>query len=286
MEHCELFIIGAGAAGLSAAKAAWEGGVRDIVIADSRPYPGGVLPQCTHRGFGGLDGREFLSALLSEFPKEIKRLESCTVLSLSKDRRALIAHGGLGRRELGFKAAILATGSYEIPAGALPIAGTRPRGVYTAGQMQEMVNLHGYIPKGPAVILGGGDLGLIMAARLCTMGLEVSVIERENSFGALARNQRELEPFPVRAVFGQSIRELHGERELESVTLTDGSCIPCSTLLIAAGLKRERSLLRGLESADWLFLCGNCERIHPMIEGVINQGKEAGERACRYIKEA
>lgn len=284
MEYCELFIIGAGAAGLSAAKAAAMSGVESIVIAESRAYAGGILPQCAHRGFGaGLNGAEYSEGLMAELPGNVRLLTGTAVLSLSAEKKALLA-GAKGRWELSFDAAVLAAGSYEIPAGALDICGTRPEGVYTAGQMQEMVNLRSHVPEGPAVILGGGDLGLIMAAQLASMGLEVSVVEREKSFGAMARNRKSLDGLPIGIYYENSIREIRGERELEGVTLTDGRFLPCRTLLIAVGLRPERELCRGLEDADWLFLCGNCARIHPMIEGVVNEGIITGEEAARYIR--
>lgn len=285
MEHCELLITGAGAAGLSAAAAAERAGLRSILILDSRPYPGGILPQCVHRGFGtGLDGREYAEELMSGISENVSILTSCTMLSVSENKTALITDAVHGRREISFDALILASGSYEIPLGALPIAGTRPKGIYTAGQMQELMNLHGHVPEGPALILGSGDIGLIMAWQLSCLELDVTLIEKEAFFGGMARNRKALEGLNVKAIFNSTIREIHGDEHVEEVLLSDGTLLPCKTLLIAAGLKCERELAKGIEKKNWLWLCGNCAKIHSMIESVVKEGREAGGSAAAYVK--
>lgn len=273
MEHYDLLIIGGGAAGIAAAKSAHYAGCRSIAIIERKPALGGVLLQCAHRGFGeGLTGVEYAGLLLQDFPAEITVIGNTTVLSVEKTRVAHLSGG----RTLSFSRLILATGCREIPMGALPIAGTRPKGVYTAGQMQEMMNLHGFLPEGPAVILGSGDLGLILANQLAQAGLSVTLVEQRESCGGLARNRHCLREFPIRLLCGQTITEVLGERALEGCHLSGGEWIPCKTLLIAVGLRPEQTLVSGLGNPGWLRLCGNCRAVHPMVEGVLSEATQAG----------
>ena len=168
--------------------------------------------------------------------------------------------------------------------GALPIAGTRPRGSYTAGQMQEMMNLHGFHPEGPAVILGSGDLGLIMAEHLAQAGLAVTVVEQRPACGGMARNQRRLSSHPIQLICNCTITEVFGHPHLEGAAVSNGEYLPCKTLLIAAGLRPDRILVHDLGKPDWLTLCGNCSTVHPMVESVINEATRAGTNAARNIK--
>ena len=168
--------------------------------------------------------------------------------------------------------------------GALPIAGTRPKGIYTAGQMQELMNLHGFVPEGPAVILGSGDLGLIMAKHLADAGLDVTLVEQRDTCGGMLRNQRALENTAVKLICRNTVAEVHGEKQLTGCTLSDGTFIPCRLLLIAAGLRPERELVRDFSDREWVHLCGNCNTVHPMVEGVVNEGMKAGLKACEIIR--
>lgn len=282
MEHYDILIVGGGAAGISAAKAAK--GTR-VLLADCRESLGGVLRQCVHRGFGqDMDGPEYLRLLLEDLPSETELAMETTVLSVSKEKTALLSTAGKGRREISFSALILAAGSREITAGALPIAGTRPRGIYTAGCMQELMNLHGHVPGGPALILGSGDMGLIMAWQLAEKGIAVTVVEKEDHCGGLARNLRRLEKLPVRFVFNATVKAFRGGAVLEAAELSTGERIPCSTALIAAGLVPDRQLTEALGQPDWLFHCGNAQHIHPMIEGLIENSAQVGKAACDYLR--
>ena len=281
MEQTDILIIGAGAAGIAAAKSAWDAGCSSITMVDRKSAMGGVLLQCTHHGFGPmLSGPEYTHHLLNDFPSGIRFIPNTTVLSVSPDRTAQLS-GGMS---ISFRQLILASGCLEIPMGALPIAGTRPRGVYTAGQMQEMMNLHGYIPQGPALILGSGDLGLIMARQMAALGIDVTLVERRPICGGMARNQKCLNEYPIRLLCGTTVTEVLGKKSLESVRLSDGSSVPCKTLLIAAGLRPDRELIHDLDSPDWLHLCGNCSTVHPMVESVIHEGKQAGLAAWQSIR--
>lgn len=281
MEHADILIIGAGAAGIAAAKGAWEAGCRSIAIVDRKESMGGILLQCAHRGFGQkLTGGEYLRELLRGFPEEITVITGTAVLSVYGNKIAMLSGG----KVLSFEQLILATGCREIPMGALPIAGTRPEGVYTAGQMQEMMNLYGFIPEGPAVILGSGDLGLIMAKQLAEHGIPVTLVEKKPGCGGMARNRRCLEEFPIKLICNATITEVFGQKQLEGVALSDGTELPCKCLLIAVGMRPEQDLLFGLGHPEWLYLCGNCKTVHPVVEAVIQEGKLAGKTAFEHMR--
>lgn len=285
MEHCDILIIGAGAAGLAAAEAAWNAGCTDILLVDRKPSLGGILRQCRHRGFGNnLDGPEYIEKLTAALPKEIRCLTDTTVVSLSENRKALLKSPRFGEKVVSFDQLILSSGCLEIPMGALPIAGTRPRGIYTAGQMQEMMNLQGFRPHGPVVILGSGDLGLIMAKHLWDAEIPVAaMVEQKENCGGMARNRQFLPQSRIPLFCGNTITQVLGSPKLEGVILSDGSKIPCKTLLIAVGLKPDRTLVHNLEHKKWLHLCGNCSRIYPMVEGVIQDGRQAALRAVSAL---
>lgn len=281
MEHFDILIIGAGAAGISAAKGAWDAGCRSIAIVDRKKTMGGVLLQCAHRGFGQkLTGGEYLQELLRGFPEEITVITGTTVLSVYGNKTAMLSGG----RIVSFDQLILAAGCREIPVGTLPIGGTRPEGVYTAGQMQEMMNLYGVIPEGPAVILGSGDLGLIMAKQLSELGIKVTLVEKKPACGGMARNRRCLEEYPIDLICNATITEVFGQKQLERVALSDNRELPCKTLLIAVGMRPEREILFGLGEPEWLHLCGNCKTVHPVVEAVIHEGKLAGQTAFEHMR--
>lgn len=282
METYDILIIGGGAAGISAAKAAR--GMK-VLLVDRKAKLGGILLQCAHHGFGrSQNGPEYAAALLADFPEKIELALETTVLSISKDKTAVLSGRHFGRKTVRFDQLILATGCREIPIGALPIAGTRPKGIYTAGQMQEMMNLHGFVPEGPAVILGSGDLGLIMARQLAQLGIDVTLVEQRDHCGGMAKNQRCLTEFPIRLLCGDTITEVHGFPRIEGCTTKNGEYLPCRTLLIAAGLRPERELVSELGNPDWLHICGNCSRVHPMVEGVVNEGTQAGIAATELLR--
>ena len=284
MEHYDILIIGGGAAGIAAAKAAR--GAR-VLLVDSKPALGGVLLQCTHFGFGkNKSGIQYAADLLQDFPEAITVALNTTVLSVSEDRTALLSGKEFGRKEISFSQLVLATGCREIPIGALPIGGTRPRGFYTAGQMQEMMNLHGFTPEGPVVILGSGDLGLILARQLAQIGLSVTMVEKKSQCGGMVRNQHCLEEFPIRLLCSDTIREVQGYPHITGCVTANGKKLPCKTLLIAAGMVPERELISHLGNPDWLHICGNCNTVHPMVEAVVNEGKQAGVAAIEKLRGA
>ena len=281
MKEFDILIIGGGAAGIGAAKGAYEAGCRSIAVVDRKNTLGGVLRQCYHCGFGNhQNGPEYIRKLLQDFPENITVYGGITVLSVTKEKIACLSDG----EQIRFRQLILAAGCREIPAGALPITGTRPAGVYTAGQMQEMMNLHGYCPGGPVVILGSGDLGLVMANHIAQKRIAVTLIERNGTCGGMARNQTCLREYPIDLRCNETVVELLGEKELEGCVLSGGQTIPCKTLLIAVGLVPDRELVGDLGDPDWLSLCGNCNHVHPMVETVVKEGKQAGSFAWEKIR--
>lgn len=281
MKTFDILIIGGGAAGIAAATGAYEAGCRSIAIVDRKKSLGGILLQCLHRGFGyDQNGPEYTEKLLQNLPAEITFLGSTTVLAVTKEKIAHLSGG----ETLQFRQLVLAAGCREIPIGALPIAGTRPKGIYTAGQMQERMNLFGQIPEGPVVILGSGDLGLVMANHLSQAGLPVTLVEKQSVCGGMARNQRCLENPLVRLICSATVTEVLGEPFLEACVLSTGERIVCKTLLVAVGLIPERELTAELGTPEWLHICGNCNRVHPMVEAVVKEGKMAGITAWNEVR--
>ena len=283
MESCDVLIVGGGAAGIAAARAAAEHCRGRILLAERGEAPGGVLLQCAHRGFGaGLTGPEMVDELMKDFPQRVELWYNTTVLNITADKTALLSGRDIGPRQLGFRRLILATGCRERPFGALGISGTRPRGVYTAGQVQALLNQKRCLPEGPVVILGSGDLGLILAGQLSAAGCAVAaLVEQKPQCGGMARNRRCIERCRIPLLCSSTVTRVCGGETLAGVmikNLTTGeeAFLPCKSLLIAVGYEPERELVRGLEGAEWLRLCGNCKEIHPMIESVITEGKTAG----------
>ena len=284
MEYFDILIIGGGAAGIAAAKASRSA---KVLLVDRKSQLGGVLLQCAHHGFGkNQSGTEYAAELRRDFPSDITLALNTTVLSVSENKAALLSGRDFGQREVAFSQLILASGCREIPMGALPIAGTRPGDIYTAGQLQELMNLHGFTPEGPVVILGSGDLGLIMAKQLAEAGLAVTVVEKKPTCGGMARNQRCLEELPIRLICSNTIAQVHGEKNVSGCTTEDGVYLPCKTLLIAVGLRPERELVSHLGNPPWLHICGNCNKVHPMVEAVVQEGKQAGKTAIENLRGA
>ncbi|MBR2328383.1 MAG: FAD-dependent oxidoreductase, partial [Clostridia bacterium] len=191
-----------------------------------------------------------------------------------------------GLFEVHFSRLLLCTGCMEITAGMLPIGGTRPKGIYTAGEAQ-LMSFRGEVFKSPVVILGSGDLGLIMARQLKEQGCEVScIVEKNDAPGAMARNRGILNEVPL--ILSSTVVEVQGAPALESVSVQnlisgERKTIPCKTLLIAAGLKSDRSLVRGLEGVDWISYCGNCHKIYTMVEGLAADSVSTARAVCERI---
>lgn len=285
METVDILIIGGGAAGIAAACAAFDAGCRSILVADRGPRPGGILSQCTHRGFGnGCTGPEYTARLLQNFPRDIRWEADTEVLSVSRERIAVLSSARRGLYRVSFQCLVYAAGCREIPIGSLLIGGTRPKGIYTAGQMQAMMNLDGFLPEGPVVILGSGDMGLIMANQIADAGIPVTLVERKDSCPGFARNRSQVDSGRISLFCSQTIVSVLGHPTLEGVVLSGGETLPCRTLLIAVGLIPDQELIRGLNHPSWLQICGNCNQVHSMVEAVVKEGKAAGIAACACLR--
>ena len=204
------------------------------------------------------------------------------VLAVTKEKTAVLSGSG-GIEEIRFERLILATGSRERTVGSLAFAGTRPAGVFTAGQAQEMINLHHWQLGDRIVILGSGDLGMIMARRFTLEGKQVlAVLEQGESYGGIARNyHRCIEAYHIPIFYRRTIREIHGMPRITGVTVEnlesgERELLCCDTLITAVGLVPERELIRGLEGKPWLSLAGNCSRVHDLADSAAAEGTKVG----------
>lgn len=310
MENYNLIIIGAGPAGLSAAISAVERGLDRILVVDRMDKAGGIPVQCFHTGFGKarygveIKGYEYAERLLTELDNRIELQLSSFVLEISLDNAVTIS-SIRGVYRLSSKTVILATGCRERPIGSLPVFGSRPSGVFTAGSVQRMINLSGYQVGKRVVVLGSGDVGMIVAHHLTEIGAQViAVLEKEKRLGGLMRNKkRYLDIHEIPVQFGSTVTRLYGECRLEAVEICNvenGKPVPdsgyrleCDTLVTSVGLIPELELIRDLGAAPrgtgvgtnlpWLFVCGNARRVHSLVDTVEQDGAQAGLAACEYL---
>ena len=292
MDNYDLLIVGAGAAGMMAAVAASEAGCRRILLVDRAGAPGGVLPQCIHHGFGlaefkrELTGPEYAAGIVERLCRARAELAlNTTVCSVGQDRTAVLSREGR-LQKIGFERMILATGCREIPFGALGIAGTRPAGIFTAGQAQELINLRRLDLGERAVIIGSGDLGMIIARRLVLEGKRVvAMVERRDRFGGMARNyHRCIEKYSVPLICSAEVTRVFGEERISGVLLRrlDSGLeerLSCDMLVTAAGLLPERELVCALGAPPWLSFCGNCSRIHDIVDSAVSEAVDVGSAA-------
>ena len=316
-------IIGGGPAGLSAAVSLYREGVRDILIIERDATLGGILNQCIHPGFGlsvfgeELTGPEYAQRCINEVRKtSAKCLTDTMVISLRPDRtiRALNTRDGL--IEIKAEAVILAMGCRERTRGMLHIPGTRPAGIYTAGTAQRLVNVEGYMPGRNVVILGSGDIGLIMARRMTLEGAKVKgVYEVMSRSNGLRRNIVQcLDDYDIPLHLFTTATEIHGKERVEGVTVSrvDSNLKPikgteeyveCDTVLLSVGLIPENELSRGcgiemdgktrgpvnkgnfMTSIDGIFACGNVLRVYDLADNVTKDALLCGRAAAEYLKE-
>lgn len=318
----DLVIIGGGAAGLSAAIEAKKQGIEDILVFERSPYLGGILRQCIHNGFGvhkykeDLTGVEFAHRIATEAADlKVECLTQAFALDISPQKVISAIHPEKGLFEIEAKAIILAMGCRERSRGALMIPGKRIAGVMTAGTAQHYLNLDGYLPGKRIVILGSGDIGLIMARQFVMEGAKVEhVVEIMPYSGGLARNISQcLEDFNIPLSYNSTIVDIQGKGRVEQVTVArvderrnpiPGTefTIPCDTLLISAGLIPENELTKAADielsgitkgavvddelmtSLDGVFSCGNVLHVHDLVDFVSIEGTKAGANAARYLK--
>ncbi len=317
----ELVIIGGGPAGMSAAVAAYDKGIRDILILERDEELGGILNQCIHNGFGlhrfkeELTGPEY-AFRYAQMVKErgIRYKTGTMVINVSPQKVVTATNREEGIFQIEAKAIILAMGCRERPKGALNIPGSRPAGVYSAGTAQKLVNMMGYMPGKDVVILGSGDIGLIMARRMTLEGAKVhAVCELMPYSGGLARNIEQcLNDFDIPLKLSHTVVALHGKKRLEGVTIAKvderrrpikgtEEYIPCDTLLLSVGLIPENELTKdaGIDlnpitsgaytdqdrqtEIDGVFACGNVLHVHDLVDFVSEEAQLAGEGAADYI---
>ena len=318
----ELVIIGGGPAGLAAAVAAYDMGQRDILILERDTALGGILRQCIHNGFGlhrfgeELTGPEYAhryAEMVEE--RKIPYMTNTMVTELRADRTVVARSTEMGIFEIKAGAVILAMGCRERPKGALGIAGTRPAGIYTAGTAQKFVNMKGMMPGREVVILGSGDIGLIMARRMTLEGAKVkAVCELMPYSGGLARNIEQcLNDFDIPLLLSHTVVNIHGKERLEAVTIAKvderrrpipgtEQTIPCDTLLLSCGLIPENELtaMAGIPmdrvtngarvdgdrqtAMAGVFACGNVLHVHDLVDYVSEEAAIAGEAAVRFLR--
>ncbi len=320
MRKRDLVIIGGGSAGMAAAIEAKKNGIDDILILEKDSVLGGILNQCIHNGFGLTEFKEELTGpeYLSRFAEQVKELGieyklDSLVLSITRDKLVTYSNAVDGVVTLEAKAIIFATGCYERSPGAIQLSGDRVSGIITAGTAQKYLNIHGYLAGKRIVILGSGDIGLIMARRMTLEGAKVLCVSELMPYSnGLNRNIAQcLNDYNIPLYLSRSVLRVEGKGRVEKVVLAavddKMKFIPgtemefeCDTLLLSVGLIPYVSLLdnidvkmsstRGAMVNDQLetevpgiFACGNCLHVHDVVDFVTDEGRDAGRSAARYI---
>ena len=322
MNAYDLVIVGGGPAGLAAAVAARDNGIESILIIERDRELGGILNQCIHNGFGlhtfkeELTGPEYAARFAAQvLERGIEYKLNTMVMDITADKKVTAMNREDGLFEIQAKAVILAMGCRERSRGALNIPGYRPAGIYSAGTAQRLVNMEGFMPGKKVVILGSGDIGLIMARRMTLEGAKVEVVAELMPYsGGLKRNIVQcLDDFGIPLKLSHTVVEIEGKERVEAVTIAevgpDRKPIPgteiryeCDTLLLSCGLLPENELSRsaGVElspitsgpivndsletSIDGVFACGNVLHVHDLVDYVSQEATNAGKNAANYIK--
>ena len=321
MLNHDIVIVGGGPAGMAAAIAAYDAGVTDVVILDREPDMGGILRQCIHAGFGlhrlgrELTGPEYADVFKQQvLERNIKVFYESTVTAVSPEK-VVTAQNREGILKIQAKAVILAMGCRERSRGALNTPGTRPAGIFSAGTAQKFINCEGYMVGKKVVILGSGDIGLIMARRMTLEGAKVeAVCELMPYSGGLTRNIVQcLEDFDIPLYLSTTVCEVHGKGRLEGVTIAKVDerrnaieetkrYIPCDTLLLSVGLIPENELTRAAgipmdpvtngaivdetcqTNVPGIFACGNVLQVHDLVDYVSDEAERAGLGAANFVK--
>ena len=320
--HVEILVIGGGPAGLSAAVAARKAGAKDILIVERDRMLGGILNQCIHNGFGlhtfkeELTGPEYAARFIEQARElEIPYLLNTMVMSVDRDRTVTLMGREIGVKKIKADAIVLAMGCRERSRGALSIPGYRPAGIYTAGTAQRLMNIEGFSIGKRAVILGSGDIGLIMARRLTLEGAKVlAVAELMPYSGGLKRNIVQcLGDYDIPLLLSHTVVDIRGKERVSGVTIAevDGSRNPipgteqdyeCDTLLLSCGLLPENELTRMTNATlspvtggalvndrlqtdiPGIFACGNVLHVHDLVDYVSEESALAGENAAAYVR--
>ena len=312
MKNYDIVIIGGGPAGLSAAVAARKNGTESILILERDDKLGGILNQCIHNGFGlhtfqeELTGPEYAGRFIAQTEKlRIEYKLHTMVMDISADKVVTAMNQEEGMFQIQAKAVILAMGCRERSRGALNIPGYRPAGIFSAGTAQRLVNIEGYLPGRKVVILGSGDIGLIMARRMTLEGADVQVVAELMPYsGGLKRNIVQcLDDFGIPLKLSHTVIDIKGKERVEGITLAEvnaeGRPIPgteeeyeCDTLLLSVGLIPENELSRGMgnesleTNIEGVFACGNVLHVHDLVDFVSEEAAMAGRNASLYVQNA